>query len=42
MLFKAKAPGTTALNITRTQVKDSFMNSIPTTPGGAQASVTIK
>ncbi len=41
MLFKAKAPGTTALNITRTQVKDSFMNSIPTTPG-AQASVTIK
>jgi general secretion pathway protein D len=40
MLFKAKAPGTGILNITKAQVKDGAMNNVSTS--GAQAMVTIK
>jgi general secretion pathway protein D len=40
LLFKAKAAGTATLSITRAQVKDAFMNSVPST--GGQATVTIK
>jgi general secretion pathway protein D len=40
MLFKAKAPGTGILNITKAQVKDGAMNNVSTS--GAQTMVTIK
>jgi len=40
LIFKAKAPGTTALNVTRAQVKDAFMNNVPS--AGTQAAVTIQ
>ncbi len=40
LMFKAKASGTANVNVTRAQVKDAFMNNVPT--GGTQAVVNVK
>lgn len=40
LTFKAKAPGTAALNVVRAQVKDALMNNVPSV--GTQAAVAIK
>jgi general secretion pathway protein D len=40
LFFKAKAPGNTALSVTRSQIKDALMNSVQAS--GNQASVTVQ